>query len=173
MFEVLAVIAVIGYVRYTQLAGQFARGRRVVVLPLVLTIIGITDLNSHGHQLRPVDVVCLAIGIACSVAVGLGLGAITHLESRDGVLWSRLPARGLWLWAALVASRGVMYAVASGLDAHVAVSGASLLLMLGLNRLAQAGVMVARAHTMGVPFAPEKDGRTFLSGVLSQPSARD
>jgi hypothetical protein len=37
--EILAVIGIIGYVIYQQLAGQLLQGRRVVVLPVVVTVI--------------------------------------------------------------------------------------------------------------------------------------
>ena len=39
-----------------------------------------------------------------------------------------------------------------------------LLFTLGLNRVGQAAVIVARSLRAGIPFAPEKDGRTFLGG---------
>ena len=44
--EIPAVIAVIGFVIYQQIAGQKVQGKRLVVLPAVLTIIGFADL--HG-----------------------------------------------------------------------------------------------------------------------------
>ena len=172
MLEVVAAVAIIGFVIYQQLAGQTLRGKKVVLLPVILTVIGVTNLSGGGRHLQPVDVVCLAVGCAMSIAIGLAFGAIMRLESRDGVLWARMPVKGLWLWAALIASRGVMYAVAVGLHAHVAASGAPLLLALGLNRLAQAAVVVPRAFSAGVPFAPEKDGTTFMSGVLGGAGAR-
>jgi hypothetical protein len=167
MLEIIAAIGIIGFVIFQQLAGQALRGKKVVLLPTVLTAIGFTELGG-GKHLQPVDIACLAAGCVLSIAIGLTFGAIMHLESRDGVLWAKMPVKGLWLWLALVASRGLMYVVAAGLHAHVAESGAPILLTLGLNRLAQAAVVVPRALSAGVPFAPEKDGKTFMSGVLGQ-----
>ncbi|TDU03302.1 hypothetical protein EDD99_1723 [Streptomyces sp. 846.5] len=163
-FEILAVIGVIGLVIYQQLSGQSLRGKRVVLLPAVLTVIGFTDLTGGGRHLQAVDIVWLAVGAAGSIAIGLGFGAIMHLESRDGTLWARMPVRGLWLWLALVAWRGIVYLPAAAMHAHVAASSATLLFALGLNRLAQAAVIVPRAMAAGIPFAPEKDGRTFMAG---------
>ena len=37
-------------------------------------------------------------------------------------------------------------------------------LVVGLNRLGRAAVIVPRATRAGIPFAPEKDGSTFLGG---------
>jgi hypothetical protein len=67
-----------------------------------------------------------------------------------------------------------MVALASGLHAHVAASSATLLFSLGVNRLAQAAVIAPRALAMGVPFAPEKDGRVFMADTFGRrASARD
>jgi hypothetical protein len=45
-------------------------------------------------------------------------------------------------------------------------AGQPLLFTLGLNRVGQAAVIASRAMRAGVPFAPEKDGSTFLAGAF-------
>jgi len=160
--EVLAVIAIIGFVIYQQLAGQLFQGKRVVVLPAVVTVIGFLDLR--GHHMGAADIAWLTVGAAGSLLIGLAFGLITRLESRDGVLWGKMPLRGLWLWVALVAWRVLIMALAARTGAHVAASATPLLFTLGLNRLAQAAVIVPRAMRAGIAFAPEKDGSTFLGG---------
>ena len=50
--EILVVIGIIGFVIYQQLAGQLLRGKRLVVLPAVVTVIGFFDLRGH-HMGRP------------------------------------------------------------------------------------------------------------------------
>jgi hypothetical protein len=165
--EILAVIGVIGYVVFRQVQGEPLRGKRAVVLPVVLTVIGFLNLHGSGTgHLTGTDVACLVAGTAGSAAIGLAFGAVMRLESRGGYLWAQLPVRGLWLWAALAGWRVLVTVLASGLHAHVAASAATLLLSLGVNRLAQAAVVVVRATGMGVPFAPEKDGRVFLGDTL-------
>jgi hypothetical protein len=76
--------------------------------------------------------------------------------------------RGLCKWATLVAWRVVAILVATALHAHIAASTATLLLSLGVNRLAAAAVIVGRAMAMGVPFAPEKDGKVFMAGTFDR-----
>jgi hypothetical protein len=44
VIRVLAVIAIIGYVIGCQLMGEPLRGKRVVVLPVILAVIGVVDL---------------------------------------------------------------------------------------------------------------------------------
>ena len=164
--EILAVIGIIGFIIYQQLAGQPLRGKRVVLLPAILTVVGFTNLRGSGVHLQTVDIACIVIGAIGSAAIGLGFGAITRLESRNGALWAQMPVRGLWLWGALVAWRGVVFVLATAMHAHVAASSATLLFSLGLNRLAQAAVIVPRAMAAGIPFAPEKDGSTFMAGAF-------
>jgi hypothetical protein len=155
--EVLAVIGIIGFVSYQQLAGRLLQGKRVVVLPAVLTVIGFLDLR--GHHLVAADLAWLTAGAAGSLAIGLAFGLIMRLESRGGVLWGKMPLRGLWLWAALVAWRLVIALLAAHSGAHVAASTAPLLFTLGLNRLGQAAVIVPRAMRAGIPFAPDRTSR--------------
>ena len=162
--EILAVVGVIGYVVFKQVRGEALRGKRAVLLPAILTAIGYGDLHGNGGaHLSHADVGCLVVGAAGSALIGLAFGWITRLEERGGYLWAQLPVRGLWLWGALVAWRVAVMGVAEAMHAHVAASSATLLFSLGVNRLAQAAVIVPRAMAMGVPFAPEKDGRVFMA----------
>jgi hypothetical protein len=171
--EILAVIGIIGYVIFKQVRGEALRGKRAVLLPAILTVIGFTDLHaSNGAHLQRDDIICIVIGAAGSVLIGLAFGAVTRLENRGGYLWAQLPVWGLWLWGAMFAWRGVSYVLADSMHAHVAASSSTLLFGLGLNRLAQAAVVVPRAMSMGVPFAPEKDGSSFLSGLFNQGGAQ-
>ncbi|MDX6355501.1 MAG: hypothetical protein QOF98_2404, partial [Streptomyces sp.] len=48
MLEVLVVIAIVAYVIGRQVLGEPLRGKRVVLLPVILTVIGLTRLNSGG-----------------------------------------------------------------------------------------------------------------------------
>jgi hypothetical protein len=167
--RIIAVIAIVGYVVARQLRGEPLRGKRVVLLPVILTVIGALDLHGLTLAARPVDVVCLVMGGVIVAGIGVAQGAVMRLESRNGSLWGQLPVRGLWLWLLLVGSRVVMTGVADGLDAKVAASGSTILLMLGINRLGQAAAVVPRAMSARIPFAPEKDGQVFLSGLTSHP----
>ena len=49
MLEVLAVIAIVAYVIGRQLLGEALRGKRVIALPAVLAVIGLTRLGGGGH----------------------------------------------------------------------------------------------------------------------------
>lgn len=129
--RILLVIAIIVYVIGRQVLGEALRGKRVVVLPVVLTVIGVVDVSHGGAHAGARDVVLLTVN-------------------------------------ALIAARLVSTGIADAVHAHLAASSTSVLLILGPNRLAQAAVVLPRAITAGVPFAPEKDCVSFLDG-LSRP----
>jgi hypothetical protein len=173
ILEIAAVIAIIAYVIGRQLQGQPLRGKKVVLLPVVLTIIGLSDLDSKHMHMQPADVALLVIGALITASIGVALGAVTRLENRNGALWGQLPAKGLWLWLLLILSRVAVTGIADASGAKVAAASSTVLLMLGINRLAQAAVMLVRATSSGTPFAPEKDGRQLFANLTSssRPSA--
>jgi hypothetical protein len=167
VIRVLAVIAIIGYVIGRQLLGEPLRGKRVVVLPVILAVVGAADLGKNGRHVEPADVICLVISGLIAVTIGLLQGRMIRLESRNGALWGQMPVRGLWLWALLVGSRLIMTLIALAVGAKVAGSSAPIIMLLGINRIGQAAIVMRHALATGIPFAPEKDGRSFLSGFLS------
>ena len=147
LLTVLAAIGIVVYVIGQQVVGTAVSGKRLVVLPAVLTVIGIAELSGHGSHPGATDIVLLVVSAAIAITIGAGLGMMTRLERRDGHLWAQLPTRGLWLWGALLVSRLAMTGIAHGTGAHVAAGTSAILLMLGLNRAAQALVLVpAGAH---------------------------
>jgi hypothetical protein len=168
--SVLTIVAVVGIVVYViarQLIGEPLRGKRLLILPAVLAIVGIADMaGNHGRHPTATDIVLIVVGTAIAAIVGVKQGLSMRLEARRGHLWGQMPVRGLWLWVALVATRGMLDGLGYAVGAHVATGSAAILLALGVNRLAQAVVVVPRALAAGIPFAPEKNGTTLRSGVL-------
>jgi hypothetical protein len=172
VIRVIAVIAVIAYVIGRQLMGEPLRGKRVVVLPVVLAVAGVIDLGQHGRHVEPADVVCLVISGLIAVTIGLLQGRMMRLESRNGALWGQMPVRALWLWALLVGSRLIMTVIALAVGAKVAGSSAPIIMLLGINRIGQAAIVMRHALATGIPFAPEKDGTSFLSGQIGGAASR-
>lgn len=157
--EILAAIVIVIALVARQLRGEALTGRRLMVLPVVLTVIGLALLRDDHPSVT--DVVLLVISALLAVGIGAAQGAMTRLEPRAGVLWARMPAVGLWLWGLFVVTRLGMTVVAHVVDAEVAASSATILLALGINRIGQALVLVPRVMSSGTAFAPERDGRTF------------
>lgn len=168
--SLLTVVVAVGLIVYLigqQLAGTALRGKRVIMLPAILTVIGILDIGGAKTHASATDVVLLVLGAVIAIAFGLGLGAMMRLERRDGSLWAQLPTKGLWLWGGLIVSRLAIVGVAHASGASLAAGSSAILLTLGLNRIAQAAVVVPRAIAAGIPFAPEKDGSVFGASWFS------
>ena len=164
---IVAVVGIVAYVIGRQLLGEPLRGKRLLILPVLLLVVGVANVASrHGHHPKVIDIVLLVIGAAIAAVVGLSQGLSKRLEVRHGSLWGQMPIRSLWLWGALVVSRGILDGLGYAVGARVATGSAAILLTLGINRLAQAVVVAPRALAAGIPFAPEKDGTSMLSGVF-------
>lgn len=173
LLTVVAALGIIVYVIGQQVVGSAVSGKRLIVLPAVLTGIGILDLSGHGSHPGATDIVLLIVSAVIAITIGAALGLMTRLERRDGHLWAQLPMKGLWLWGGLFISRVVVTGIAHVDGAHVAAGTSAILLMLGLNRAAQALVVVPRAIAAGIPFAPEKDGTVFGAGWFSGSAGRE
>lgn len=169
ILDIVAVVVIVGYVIGRQLLGEHLRGKRLILLPVVLVALGLSQLV--GHHPGAADIALIAVSAIVASAIGVAQGALLHLETRDGTLWGQMPLRSLWLWTALVGSRIVVDVIAHGIGAHLAASTAPIILTLGINRLAQAAVVAPRAFAAGIPFAPEKNGSTFLGDVFATSSA--
>ncbi len=167
IITVLAAVAIIVFVVGQQVVGAGVTGRRTLLLPLILTVIGLVQVTGHKAGATPTDFALIGVSAAIAIAIGLALGAMTRIERRSGYLWAQLPKSGLWLWAALIASRIAVGVVAHLLGAHVAAGTDAILLTLGLNRMAQAAVVVPRAVRAGIPFKPERDGKVFAGELFT------
>lgn len=164
--SVVLTLGIIAYVIVRQVCGELLHIKRTVVLPAVLTAAGFAQLHlTHGH-VAAADITCLLLSAAGSALIGCGFGALMQIESRGGYLWARLRPVGLWLWVLMVAWRLLMTGVAGAMHAHIAASTSTMLLTLGINRLAQAAVIVPRAMSKGIPFAPDNGSGGLLGGLL-------
>jgi len=153
---VIAIVVIMGYSIGRQVMGEPLRVKRVIGLPAALTVIGIVEVaTSKGPGPTRIDIVLIGAGCAINAVIGICQGRLMRLESRNGYLWGQMPTSVLWWWAAKVASGAVLDGIGHVLDAHLATTSAVMLLGLGINRLAQAVVVVPRAFATGVPFAPE------------------
>jgi hypothetical protein len=139
----LAALAIVVLVIGQQLRGQRVRASRVIGLPVALTIIGVVALRHQGFHPTTVDWAFLAGDVMLAVGIGLFQGSLIRLQPRPGGLWLSMPRAGLWLWIGLVVTRIALMLIAHGAGAAVAASGSTLLLMLGVNRMAQ-GIVVGR-----------------------------
>ena len=103
---VVLVLAAVGYVLVSRIAGRPVNTRRLLVLPGVLTAMGALQLaGAVSAGIRPQDLGLLAVGLAAAAGLGAARGATVAVSVRDGRPWLRYRAVTLALWAATVAVR--------------------------------------------------------------------
>jgi hypothetical protein len=139
-------------------ASTSLKAKQLLVLPLVFTVIGVTDLTSStARHLGSADVAFLAAGVAISAVLGVARGATIELFPKDGELWQRYRPSSVALWIALIATKLVLIVVAHGAAAAAGGGTNTLLLTLGVSLLGEAALLAARALSTGLPFASDHD----------------
>jgi len=163
---ILLVVAAVGYVLWSRMQGRPLKLRRMLVLPVVLTVLGITDLTgSSAPHLTPKDITFLLISVALSVVLGAARGVTIELYPQQGELWQRYRGITVGLWIALIAAKLILIAIASAAGASAGGGTSSLLLTLGVSLLAEAAIVGPRARSTGLPFATgRRDSQGGRSG---------
>jgi hypothetical protein len=150
---ILLAVAAIGYVLWSRMKGQPLQAKRLLVLPVVLTVLGATDLTGH---LTPKDTAFLVASAGISAVLGAARGATIQLYAKDGELWQRYRPVTVGLWLTLIAGKLIMMAVAHLAGASAGGGSNGLLLTLGVSLLAEAAIVGPRALATGLPFAASR-----------------
>ncbi len=154
--DILLIIAGVGYLFARRMIGQLLEIKSLLVLPVVLTGIGVSDV-AHLHHVDAASVAVLAVSVAVSVALGVVRGRTVHLGVRDGALWMRYRVSSVLLWVLNIALKGALLPVAHAVSPHAApVVGHGLLLAIGLGILAESAVVLVRAMPTDAAVAWEK-----------------
>jgi hypothetical protein len=169
--EIVLILAAVCYVMVRRMLGEPAEAKRMVVLPAVLTVIGLSDVS--GVQRNPTALLFLVLTAGVSVIIGALRGASIHLSSRDGLVFVRYTGVTVALWVVNLVVKFGANLVLGLVDAHVASAVSnSLLLTLGVGLLAEGLVVLARAvRTDGrIAWSKGRDGgphamSPFLDGV--------
>jgi FtsH-binding integral membrane protein len=154
---VVLVVAGVGYVLWRRMQGEPLQAKRLLVLPLVFSVLGVVDLTeSMAPHLGPADIAVLMAGAVISAVLGAARGATIELFPREGHLWQRYRGVTVALWGVLIASKLVLASVAHLVGAKGATGTASLMFSLGVSLLGEAAMVAARALSTGVSFAPDR-----------------
>ncbi|MCP2329088.1 hypothetical protein HDA40_007595 [Hamadaea flava] len=154
--QILLIAAILVWTMVRRMAGQPVQSRRMVLIPIGVTIAGVAQLGS-GH-LPVADLLLLSLQAALSIGLGLARGASVQVFLRDGVAWCRYRWLTLGLWAATIGVRVVFAVVTGAFRSGGAASGLpSLLIGLGVGLLAEAAIVLVRVTSNELPMAP--DGR--------------
>ncbi|WIM97485.1 hypothetical protein ACTOB_001013 [Actinoplanes oblitus] len=152
----LLVVVALTYAMVRRYLGEPLTSRRLIVLPLALSVYGGFVVAQTGFAHSTANLTALALCGLTAVGGGLLRGRTVRLFVRDGHVWYRYTPVTIAVWAGLIALRFGQAAAAVALGADRGVLTASLLLALGLSFLGEAAVVGPRAMATGVPFAPRR-----------------
>lgn len=141
--EIVLILAAIGYVLVRRMMGEAAQAKRMLLLPAVLLVIGLTQSTGVFHS--PSAIMFLLISGALSVVLGALRGASVRISDQGGVAFVRYTWVTVVLWVANIAIKfGANFAF-EHIDPKAAALGNSLFLTLGIGMLVEGLIVVARA----------------------------
>src|ERR1700753_3833124 len=94
--EIVLIVAAVCYLLVRRMAGEPAQAKRMLILPVVLIAIGISDLS--GHVSSSMSLLFLVATAAISVVLGALRGASVRISQRDGVAFVRYTGVTIVLW---------------------------------------------------------------------------
>ena len=157
--DIVLVVVGVGYLLVRRMAGDLVQVKRLLVLPLVLTAVGLSQV--HDVRLDAATVAFLALGAVISLVIGTVRGLTVHLGVRDGELWMRYRAVTVGLWVLNLAVKASIVPAEVALTGHsVATATQGMLFTIGLGILAESAVVLLRALRRDgtVVWAKGKDG---------------
>ncbi len=142
--QIVLILVVIGYVLVRRMAGEPAQAKRMLILPVVLMAIGLSQVADDVKT--PAAVGFLAVTVVISLVLGALRGASVRISERGGVAFVQYTVLTVVLWVVNVAVKfGANFAL-RGIDPHDATAlSNSLLLTLGASMLLEGLVVLARA----------------------------
>ncbi|MCU1491984.1 MAG: hypothetical protein JWM85_3389 [Acidimicrobiaceae bacterium] len=175
--NVLLMVAAVAFVLFRRIRGEPLLAKRVLILPVILTIAGIVNLTKV-HGVTGKDIVFVVVGGIIALSLGTARGASIERFEKSGYLWQRYRKPTIVLWTVLVAVRVILAGIAHVAHAPLAAGSQTLLFGLGLSLTGEALIVGSRALSSGAPFAPDP-GRpgsgirqSALSGILERLSAQ-
>jgi hypothetical protein len=165
--EIILIIGVVGYILARRLLGEPAEAKRMLLLPAVLTGVGLTDL-AKVHQ-SAVSIGFLVGSTALSLVLGLLRGASIHVFDKDGIVHLRYTATTVVLWGINLAVRfgaSVVLGVLDPTAEHAA--GGGLMLTLGAGMVVEGLAVLSKAmRTSGrVMWAKGRNGAPHTMSSL-------
>jgi hypothetical protein len=155
--EILLVVALVGYMLIRRLLGEPAQAKRMLVLPAVLAVIGLSSAKDVLHD--PVQLGFLVVTTLVSIGIGGLRGLSIRVFVRDGIVNMRYTGITIVLWVVNIAVKLGGNFLMGAIDPH-ADGGNTLMLTLGAGLLMEGVVVLAKAMRTGgqVIWQQGKDG---------------
>jgi len=139
--QVVLIAGAIIYVIVRRLMGEPAAGKRLLVLPAVLCVVGLTQTSVHSVT----GVVFVAAGAALSVVFGALRGLTIRAYEQNGIVMVRYTVVTIVLWVASIVARFAVAFVMNLIDPSVAQLGNGMMLGIGAGLLAEGVVVLTKA----------------------------
>nr|WP_296768131.1 CcdC protein domain-containing protein [Rhodococcus sp. (in: high G+C Gram-positive bacteria)] len=150
--SIVIIAALVVYLLVRRMSGQLMEARRMLVIPAIVVVIGLSTLGTAGETsggsagITPTAVGFLAFGVLIGAALGAVRGFTVRLVERDGYAWMKYSALTLALWVAAIAVRLIAVPVESAIDSGAAATaGQAFALSIGAGLLAESLVVLYRA----------------------------
>ena len=136
--EVVVITAAIIYVMARRLVGEPAVGKRLLLLPAVLGVIGLAQSSVHSLS----AVVFLGASVALSLVFGLLRGLTIRTYEQNGIVMLRYTPMTVVLWVVSIAAR---FAAGFVMSPSAVPPGKGLMLVAGAGLLAEGLVVMTKA----------------------------
>ena len=147
-FEIVALLALVGYAIYRQTRQNEVVGGSRFKLPIIYAIAGVV-VGGFALPHSAAEVVVLGIGLALSVIVGLARGRLTHLWAEDGKVYSKGTPLTIGLFLGLVAAKFAIGTVCYFLKISDDGGFGEVLVMIAIMIAFQAEIVWRRAQALG------------------------
>lgn len=142
--EVIVIVAAVGYVLIRRMIGEPAEAKRMLVIPAILTVIGLMDVVNAAQT--PTSLAFLVATMGITVAIALLRGLTIRLFPKNGLVYMRYTALTIVL---LVLNLAIKIA-ANLLLTHLMPSaeqgpGSELVLSLGVGTLVEGAIVLLKA----------------------------
>ncbi|MFD9698639.1 DUF1453 domain-containing protein [Lentzea sp. NPDC059081] len=143
--EIVLIAAAIVYVLARRLMGEPAVGKRLLLLPVVLGVIGLSQMSAHSVD----AVVFLVVSAVLSVVFGVLRGLTIRTYEQNGIVMLRYTAMTVVLWVASIVARIALGFVTNLVDPGAVQTGNGLMLVVGAGLLAEGLVVMSKAVRVG------------------------
>jgi len=154
-FEIVALLALVGYAIYRQTRQHEVVGGSRYKLAIIYAIAGAV-IGGFSLPHSAAEVLVLGVGLALSVVVGLARGRLTRLWAQDGRVYSKGTPLTIGLFLGLVAAKFAIGTACYFL--HISDDGGfgEVLVMIAIMIAFQAEIVWRRAKALGAR-ASDKD----------------
>jgi hypothetical protein len=164
--EIVIIIAVVVYMLISRMMGQPAQAKRMLLLPAILTVVGVTQLSGVNSA---TSVLFLVATAAISVVLGAARGFSVRISLRDGVAFVRYTGLTVALWVLNIAVKfGANFALGAIVGKAAGGASNSIMVTIGLGLLVEGLVVLYRAMRADHPviWSQDRDGQRQMSPVL-------